>query len=65
MPVVYHTVTFQRNKSTLQINTQFLYAKHGFCFSSLIIAKRRGRAGCGAGKTFLEFPAGGDQREKQ
>jgi len=30
-----------------------------------ITVKRRGRADCGAGKTFLEFPAGGDQRKKQ
>jgi hypothetical protein len=30
----------------------------------LITVKRRGRADCGAGKTFLEFSAGGDQREK-
>jgi hypothetical protein len=36
----------------------------GVCFV-LITAKKRGRAGCGAGKTFLEFPAGGDQRKKQ
>jgi hypothetical protein len=31
----------------------------------LITVKKRGRAGCGAGKTFLEFPAGGDHGKKQ
>jgi hypothetical protein len=42
----------------------FFLLSQNFCFF-LITVKRRVRAGCGAGKTFLEFPAGGDQRKKQ